>query len=73
MAFKYRLKDTVVAFWDTPNRKLVSVKLPAGATLQESPPQSRTLVGMVGLSWQAQYFFVQPKDLLKNAERVEIA
>jgi hypothetical protein len=70
---RYRLKAPITAVLDKPDRTFLSVKLPAGVTLQESSAHSTTLFGLIGVIWEGRHYSVALHDLLNNAERVQSA
>ena len=70
---RYRLTTPITAILDKPDRTLLSVKLPAGVTLQESSTHSTTLFGLIGVIWEGRHYSVAMQDLLNNAERIETA
>jgi hypothetical protein len=51
----------------------MSVTIPVGAMLLQSPHTSTALVGIVGVAWEDRLYSVSFNDLLKNAELVEAA
>jgi hypothetical protein len=70
---RYRLKSSISAVLDRPDRKFESVRLPVGAMLQESSTHSTTLFGLVGVTWEGRHYSIALGDLLHKAERVESA
>jgi hypothetical protein len=68
-----RLKAPMSAILDKPGGQNVSVTLPAGAMLLDSPHTSTTLPGMVGVYWEGLHYSVFLDELLKNAEIVRSA
>ena len=73
MLSRYRLKAPMSAILDKPGGQNVSVTLPAGAMLLDSPHTSTTLPGMVGVYWEGLHYSVFLDELLKNAEIVRSA
>ncbi len=71
MLSRYRLKAPIVAILDKPGGQHISLTIPAGAILLDSPHTSTTLRGMVGVYWEGLHYSVFFKDMLKNAEMVE--
>lgn len=69
----YLLKTPVSAILDKPNGGQVSVKIPAGAILRDSPAHSTTLFGMIGVTWEGRHYWVARNALLKQADCVETA
>jgi hypothetical protein len=70
---RYRLKVPIPAIHDMREDHDVRVTLPADAMLVESPQQSTTLMGMVGVYWEGRHYSVHPRDLFRKAERVSTA
>jgi hypothetical protein len=70
---QYRLKAPIAALLDRPGMKLESVKLPAGAVLQESFTHSTTLSGLVGVTWAGRHYSVALSELIYKAERLKSA
>ena len=73
MALRYVLRFPVSAILDKPDGEQVSVNIPAGVVLRESPALSATLLGSVGVYWEGRHYSVALNDLLKKADRVETA
>jgi hypothetical protein len=73
MLSRYRLKAPLSAILDKPGGKNVSVTIPVGAVLLDSPHTATTLVGMVGVYWEGVHYSVFFNDLLKNSEIVQSA
>jgi len=73
MLSRYRLKAPVSAILDKPGGQNVTVTIPVGAMLLDSPHTSTTLLGMVGVFWEGQHYSVFLDELLKKAEIVQSA
>jgi hypothetical protein len=73
MLSRYRLKAPISAILDKPGGQNVSVTIPAGAMLLDSPGTSTTLPGMAGVYWEGLHYSVFLDELLKNAEIVRSA
>ena len=73
MASQLRLKTSIPALYDKPEGGWVTVKLPAGAMLNESSAHSSTLLGLVGVYWEGRHYSVALSDLLHKADRVQTA
>ena len=71
MLSRYRLHTPLSAILDKPGGQQISVTIPIGAMLLDSPHTSTTLAGMVGVFWEGQHYSVFFNDLLKNAEIVQ--
>ena len=67
MLSRYRLKAPLSAILDKPGGQNVSVTIPVGAMLLDSPHTSTTLPGMVGVYWAGLHYSVFLDELLKNA------
>ena len=73
MLSRYRLKAPLSATLDKPGGQNVSVTIPVGAMLLDSPHTATTLPGMVGVYWEGLHYSVFLDELLKNAEIVQTA
>jgi hypothetical protein len=71
--FTYRLKVAIPAILDKFGGEKLSVTLPSGAVLRDSPQPSTTLLGLVGVWWEGRHYSVALKDLLHKAQRVSTA
>src|SRR5258707_2694103 len=71
MLSHYRLKAPLSAILDKPGGQHISVTLPIGAMLLDSPHTSTTLHGMVGVYWEGLHYSVFFNELLKTAEMVQ--
>ena len=71
MLTRYRLNAPLSAILDKPGGQHVSITLPIGAMLLDSPHTSTTLAGMVGVFWEGLHYSVFFNDLPKNAEIVQ--
>ncbi len=73
MLSHYRLKAPLSAILDKPGGQTVSVTIPTGAMLLDSPHTATTLPGMVGVYWEGLHYSVFLDELLKTAEIVRSA
>jgi len=73
MLSRYRLIAPVSAILDKPGGQNVTVTIPVGPMLLDSPHTSTTLLGMVGVFWEGQHYSVFLDELLKKAEIVQSA
>ena len=73
MLSRYRLKAPMSATLDKPGGQNVSVTIPVGAMLLDSPHTATTLPGMVGVYWEGLHYSVFLDELVKNAEIVQTA
>jgi hypothetical protein len=73
MLSHYRLKAPLSATLDKPGGQTVSVTIPIGAMLLDSPHTATTLPGMVGVYWEGLHYSVFLDELLKTAEIVQSA
>ena len=69
----YRLKAPISATLDKSGGLKLSIRIPAGAVLYDSPNHSTTLIGRIGVSWEGQHYSVSLQEMLKNAELVKSA
>ena len=70
MMTRYVLRAPVQAVLDKPGGQQVSVILPAGAVLHDSPRRSTTLLGMIDVYWEGRLYSVSIQNLLKHADHV---
>ena len=76
MLTRYQLTAAIRAILGNADGKLISVEIPAGAILthdSQASDESRTLVGLVGVSWEGREYAVLLKDLFQRAEFVQSA
>ena len=66
----YRLKAPMSVILDKPGGQNVSVTIPVGAMLLDSPHTSTTLPGMAGVYSEGLHYSVFLDELLKSAEIV---
>ena len=64
----YRMKAPISGILDNSGGLKLSIRIPAGAVLYDSPKHSTTLIGRIGVFWEGQHYSVSLQDMLKYAE-----
>jgi len=67
---RYVLRAPVRVVLENPGGLQVSITIPAGAVLHDSPRRSTTLLGMIDVYWEGRLYSVSIQNLLKHADHV---